>query len=88
MHGRLQRALKIIGALDRIQNRRRNRGRAKGKRMSEQSQSRGRYAEQQFRSGPPRIPRVPIYQARGQLLLTVLAMVVIYVVLFVWWILS
>jgi len=56
--------------------------------MTDQSQGRGRWNEQEFSRKPPRIPRVPIYQARGQLLLTLLAMAVIDVVLFVWWILS
>jgi len=56
--------------------------------MTDHRQGAGRYAEQQFSSKPPRIPRLTEYQRRGQLPMTLLALIVILTACFAYWILT
>jgi len=56
--------------------------------MTDHRQSAGRFAEQQFSSKPPRIPRMTEYQRRGQLPWTLVAIAIIATAGFVYWILT
>jgi len=56
--------------------------------MTDQRQSAGRWNEHELRNKPPRIPRMTEYQRRGQLPMTLLALIVILTACFVAWVLS